>query len=672
MKNMYYPIALCLTAALGLGCSGPAEDPDGEGGGNDTSGGGTTNNTTSTNNANNTVGTNNTSGGGTNNGTGGGVNNTSGGGTNNGTGALVCDPDDPEYVYDRAGEQQTRCFGVQQCVVGSDGEALCGCEQTGTRCIADTPGSLPDLHEPSRIVKAYACASENADPADPGNLVEECAPGFRCLQDDGFNDDAPACASSIAPEAQDHPFAEFGCANFIEGFKVPTKLGVDCRCRILEQGAVSRDGKNDDYAWPDGDWPQGPLLACQSEEIQRTKTWKVPAGSGPKFDGWKENGTDRWLSVGMDVAERDLYAVVRHTSPFYAEPTASIVRWDLDANVREVVTGAYYDPRLGRAEAGSGYTTAVDCNATTSCANPLWGVGSAALGDDGWIYTLASRTGEGYSSDVELVRTQATTGLRELVWRSEGAGSTVDPAFGQCRRSTPRGGTGEFVSVPWVLSSLERGPDGTFYMAFYDTSNAGKGVASISADGSTCTVLSRYASRDGDPAVGAGFEPQSEFEGLFIKDGALHAVADDDLFEIDLTTGARARVSYDTTLSVSLGTQSVFWDATREVFWLAGDDQIALVGAIVDPATGRRESIWNDTGFREFGQDAILKSGYAERLGIARSITGRTTMLTNGNNYLGGTLALDPDDPDIVWAVITGGRLMKYDLTTFNNYTFSY
>ena len=47
-------------------------------------------------------------------------------------------------------------------------------------------------------------------------------------------------------------------------------------------------------------------------------------------------------------------------------------------------------------------------------------------------------------------------------------------------------------------------------------------------------------------------------------------------------------------------------------------------------------------------------------------------MLTNGNNYLGGTLALDPDDPDIVWAVITGGRLMKYDLTTFNNYTFSY
>ena len=48
----------------------------------------------------------------------------------------------------------------------------------------------------------------------------------------------------------------------------PTKLGIDCRCRIFEQGAVSRDGKNDNYAWPGGDWPQGPLLVC----IHRTRT----------------------------------------------------------------------------------------------------------------------------------------------------------------------------------------------------------------------------------------------------------------------------------------------------------------------------------------------------------------------------------------------------------------
>lgn len=586
---------------------------------------------------------------------------------------LVCDPNDLEYVFRADGTPETQCFGQQRCVVGLEGEAECGCEREGLRCIYTSPSGRPDLHVPSRVSHAYACPSANADPSHPGNLVEECAPGFMCLDDEDFNDGVAACASSVAEEAQGHPFAEFGCVGFTELFLAPTKLGVDCRCRITEEGAVSRQGKNDDYAWPGGDWPQGPLLACQSEGVQRDGTWRVPAGSGPKFDGWKANGTDRWYAIGMDTAARQLYAAVRHNSPFFARPTSAIVRWDLDTNTREVVTGFYYDPQLGRAEAGSGYATPVDCTPTTSCENPLWGVGSGALGDDGWIYTLASATGEGSSSNVEIVKTRLADGARELVWRSDGSDIEADPAYGQCRRSTPQGGTDKFISVPWVLSSFTRGPDGTFYMAFYDNARAGRGVAALSADGATCTVLSRYGARDGDPNIGAGFEPQFELRGLVWHDGALYAVeSNNDLYAIDPDSGDRTKVSYDTASNTALGNQNMFWDTTRDVFWLAGDDQVGMSGAIVDPATGRRESIWADNGFELYGQEAVLQSAYVTTLGVARSIASPSTMVSNGNNHLGGTLALDPDDPDIVWAVITAGRLMKYDLTTFNNYTYSY
>ncbi|MEL6345749.1 MAG: hypothetical protein AAFV53_21750 [Myxococcota bacterium] len=586
---------------------------------------------------------------------------------------LICDDADLTHVYRRDGSQEERCYAPQQCVVGSDGEAMCGCVQTGVTCYFETDGRLRDLHEPSWVAKEYECASDNADPTDPANRVDDCDAGLMCFEDEDFNDGIATCASSIAPDAQGHPFAEFGCTTFNEGFLVPTRLGVDCRCRTFSQGAVPQGDSTDKYAWPGGDWPQGPLLACQSEYWQRSQPWKVPAGTGPRFDGWKENGTDRWLSIGLDAGTRQLYAAVRHRSAYFSKPTTAIVRWDIDNNDREVITGAYYDVRLGRSEAGSGYATPVDCTGSTSCANPLWGVGSGVLSDDGWIYTLASQTGEGASSDVEIVRTRISDGLRELFWQSDGTDTEAPAAYGQCRRSTPQGGTGKFLSVPWVLSSLTRGPDGTLYMAFFDTSRSGKGLAALSADGRSCTVLSRYGARDGDPDIGRGFEPQFQFSGLLYHDGALYAVeTTEELYEIDPATGDRAKVSFDTASSVTLGNQSMFWDDTREVFWLAGDDQISTAGAIVDPATGRREPLWNDQGYRLFGDEAVLKSGYVTELGIARGMTSPSTMLSNANNYLGGTLALDPDDPDIFWAVITGGRLMKFDLTTFNNYTYSY
>ncbi len=248
-----------------------------------------------------------------------------GGGTGGGTGDLVCSPNDLGFVYFSDGTPQTRCFGEQKCVTGLDGQAECGCEREGLRCVYDAASGLPDLHVPSRVSHAYACPSDNSDPNHPNNVVEECGPGFMCVNDEDFNGGVATCASTIAPEAQDHPLAEFGCVGFTELFIVPTKLGVDCRCRITEEGALSRGDANGDHAWPGGDWPQGSLRPCQSESIQLRDDWRIPAGSGPKFDGWKENGNETWTALGIDEQKRELYATVRHVSPYFAKPTSSIV-----------------------------------------------------------------------------------------------------------------------------------------------------------------------------------------------------------------------------------------------------------------------------------------------------------------------------------------------------------
>ena len=116
-----------------------------------------------------------------------------------------------------------------------------------------------------------------------------------------------------------------------------------------------------------------------------------------------------------------------------------------------------------------------------------------------------------------------------------------------------------------------------------------------------------------------------------------------------------------------MGVSNVFWDDTRDVLWAVGTEA-PYVGAIIDPVSGRRESVFGDTGLADFGNEAILYSVYGE----IRSVTNPSSVLTNGNSLGYGGFILDPADPDIAFGVLKSGGLMKMELSTFNSYVSSW
>ncbi len=266
------------------------------------------------------------------------------------------------------------------------------------------------------------------------------------------------------------------------------------------------------------------------------------------------------------------------------------------------------------------------------------------------------------------MRIDPTTGARELVWRSQtNETGVITSTYGQCLRGITTSSTID-ESVAFNAHAFDVGPNGEFYLAFRGTQE-GDGVAKVAADGSTCTMLSRWGARNGDPDLGQGFTLQFPVYGLFFKDDKVHGVSNDDLYSFDVATGQRIKISYHDGVYGGMGYSQIFWDDTRNVFWATGT-VAPYVGSIVDPTTGRRESIYGDSGYQEFGTDAILQSDYARDFQIERSVSG--TMLSNSNSINYGPALLDPYDPNIVWAVLKGGALMKLELSTFNNYVFSF
>ena len=223
--------------------------------------------------------------------------------------------------------------------------------------------------------------------------------------------------------------------------------------------------------------------------------------------------------------------------------------------------------------------------------------------------------------------------------------------------------------------AFEVAADGTFYLSLRGR-REGDGLVAISADASTCTVVSRWGGLGHDPGggaepvpppepIGEGVDLQFPVQGLLAHDGQLFGVSNDDLYSLDLDTGRRTRASYTDGVYSVMGFSNVFWDPSRDVVWAVGT-VAKFVGAIIDLETGRRESVFSDTGFEEYADEAILRSSYGE----ARSVTSPPTMLGSNANSIGmGGFILDPD---IVFAVLKSGGLMMRELSTFNNFVHSW
>jgi hypothetical protein len=537
--------------------------------------------------------------------------------------------------------------------------------ETATTCYYDN--GVRTLYEPSSVISTDTCEQ-----------IEECGFGSACFQEPDVNGGEASCARSIEESQADKPYYDFSCATFSMWMRNPTGLEIDCRCRTTGDGQGGAGGSGNALADPnhtdieDGARPGGPIINCMPMNQMATDTWPITYGEGPSFNEWYQVNASgaSWYSGDVDPERREMYGIVLWTDPSHVR-SATVVAWELDTGNRRVVSGIH--PVLG--EIGSGYLSPIPDGPYNFPDQPLTGANVIQLAADGYLYTFGGGTGESSSDQREIVRIDPDTGERTLVWLAldtDGEDSVAE-TWGQCLRPEAYS---RYQTVALNAQAFEVGPDGEFYVSFHG-SREGDGLLRISADGSTCEMLSAWDGQGHNPGGGAepalateiGTGPSLQFpvEGLLLHEGTLYGISNNEMYGWSLDTGDWNLVTTVATTYGGMGHANMFWDDTRDVIWAVGN-HATFTGTIVDPENGRRESIYADTGRDDFGDEAILISDYSE----SRSVASPSTVLTNGNSIGNGGVILDPDDNNIVYAVFKSGGLMKMELSTFNNYVMSF
>ena len=587
---------------------------------------------------------------------------------------LVCDPARPNSVFwtDECGNitrEYKACIEGSTCELDEDGEGQCSCVQVETDCTY--PRDITDYYGISTVVGIDSCGGETE--------LEQCAFGTRCFQDQDYNGGVAECARSIDPVQASSPYYDHGCFNITELTTVKTKLEADCRCRYIGSG-----GMGTGFADPiTKARPGNSLEVCQAVDRVTDLTWPVPAGSGPTFSAFhKMTSGVKWHGGWVDKANKLAYAVVSWTSPTRRQ-AGTVVSFDLRTGARKVISGVYPDPSTGETSYGSGYESPnpiVGGPAT----QPLSAVNAMRHAPDGNLYTFGlGTTGQGTSNSAEIVRVDPTTGARTLVWQSQTIERGVNTSpYGQCLRHNYvplSDGTDAYESVALDSRSFAIGPQGQFYMTFSSTYE-GNGVIEVSADGSSCRFVSRWGARDfqstpADPTIpapaniGGGYTPQYNtlYNPGMIRNGKLYIVTNLNLIvmTIDITTGDRVAISQQPSSGFGgMGRTSMYYDNSRNLIITAGGPA-NVDGAWLDETTGRREELFADT---TLPGTPLVQSAYSVRRSVF-SWVGTTVVQTNTTGY--GPMFMDPDDPDILYFVLVGGALLKYEISTFNNFIFS-
>jgi hypothetical protein len=555
------------------------------------------------------------------------------------------------------------CKGENKDDSANTGE--CQPDVAGVSTACDYPSGLQTLYEESFVVGADTCEE-----------VSECGFGEVCFQWEGLADGEATCHRSIDESQSEAPYYDFGCASFTEYLEYPTNLQIDCRCRTVGDGQGGAGGDGDALADPNnididaGARPGGPIINCMPQTSMEDEVWPVQYGEGPSFNAWFQVNASgaSWFSGTVDPESREMFAIIKITTPEMSK-AAAVVGWDLDTGDRRVVTG--YHPDLGIV--GDGYLSPPPQGPFNFDDQSLTGANVIQLGSDGFLYTYGGGSGETPSDQREIVRIDPDTGERALAWLAQEGDMDEDISgtYGQCLRPDAYG---KLQSVAFNGQAFAMAPNGDFYMAYRGV-REGDGIAHLTADGKTCTIISAWGAGGHNPGggatpvywddIGGGPTFQFPFEGLLVHDGLVYGVHNDELYSFDPTTGDRALATFTQGTYGGMGIANMFWDPTREVIWAVGNHS-PYVGSIIDLTTGRRESVFADS--EDYGSESILQSVYPE----IRSVTSPSGALTNGNTLGNGGFVLDPDNPDIAYGVLKSGGLMKLELSTFNNYVHSW
>ena len=504
---------------------------------------------------------------------------------------------------------------------------------------------------------------------DPETPLEQCEYGSSCRQDGRLDNGKAQCIRSITNV--ESPYYNYGCGAYTEHVLFPTKLEVDCRCRVSGTGHKYLDpnDKNTD--------PEEGIINCANPTNQMKRKWPVKYGKGPKFDAWRKNGITRWTGGIFRPETREFFSVVRWTDPSH-QYSGSIVAWNIDTKNRRVVTGLYPDKRRGMKEFGSGYLS--DGVQKSHAKQPLTGPSIMKWGNDGMIYLLAGGTGEASSSRPEIIKIDPDTGVRSLVWKAKNAkfSPKADDKYGQCYR--PNGKYPKRDSVGIMALAFAIGPKNEFYLSMHDV-RAGEGILKISPDAKTCTPISVWGNAKGHnpggkqksaPAytkVGEGKFIQFPVKGMLYHDDPengpmILGVSKGDMYSFGLEDGFRALETFENGTYSGIGfTRMVYMEKEGRPFIMATGNHSGS-NAFVELGAGTREPIKADVKNLD---DPLFKSAY----GVARSVN-MNGALGNVNRVTYGGMMIDPKNPDIVYGVLGHGALVQLELSTFNSMIWSY
>lgn len=563
----------------------------------------------------------------------------------------VCDPERPNDVFfadecgNLGGVAEDCMDRTSQCVEETPGEATCLCEiEPETSC--KLPFVPFDFYEPSFVTRRDTCGNEV--------IVEECEYGSYCYQNEALNDGEATCERSLDPSQAESPYYDYGCWSLPEIVTYKTKLEADCRCRATSGGNegvhfVQVSTKK---------YPYGKLPQCQPLGMLDGLTFDPPLGSGPSFSSFGDAGAASWFGGWFDPVERDLYGLVSYTTPSY-RATGAVIAFDVDTGARRVVSGIYPDPRAGNMAFGSGY---VSPNTIPSgpADRPLAAARVMRVGPARQLYVLSvGDTGQVEARDAEIIQVDPTSGERSLVWRSRTAERDA-AGFGQCLSNNWSGES--LTIVPRSFAVDERGD---FYMSFYSMPE-GMGIIRVTSDGAECEVISRHNS--GELDVGGGYTSQAggRYRAMLIKDDSLYTTVEPwgEFIKINLETGDRLAISTTgNNTGATPGESTIEYDHTRDLFYTVGGPG-RYAGAIIQESTGQRQKWYGD-----IDQVGLVDSVYPVRRGISSF---NENPLHNGNHHGNSAFALDPNDPDIAWFILSGGALLKMEWSTFNGNITSY
>ena len=536
----------------------------------------------------------------------------------------VCDPADDTVIRltnacgDDLGVWST-CANGKRCSESTPGEATCACTPTDdVTCFGKH-----FLYQPSGIRQLDSCGYPS------GPVVTECESGEICHESAA----GPVCTTSLSDTSS--PMYHRGCS-FIDYVVYKTDLEVDCRCR-RHAATIGDIDRYDD----------GGNMACVPQSDSWADGWTM--GEGPHFRHLLHNFNGGGV---YSPTHNELFATMHFTNSFY-QGAGMVIGYDITTGARRIVSGRYPSPAGIDEMYGSGYESQRAVGVQRFEPTTLPGAWDLEQGSDGMLYVWGSSAG-----NKEITRVHPDTGARTLVWRQVLEGEATAPA-GQCFSTRPKPTfAGGFQPVQLEDHAFAMGPDGTFYLGFRNDAAEGNGVVRIAADGSTCTVVSRWNGTMGQ--VGTGAAPQySTVEGFGIHAGKLYASLQigKHLLAIDLANGRRTLIANPAgSVESTPGQSTMFWDDTRDLLITAGAVQ-AYQAVAIDLDTGLRQALF------------LTAPGMPIESAPPRE-TGAHGAIDNGNYQGYGAIALDPVNNDHVYIVIKWG-LLKYEMSTGNSYVMS-